>query len=164
MAKKITTRWLASISDGSIALEGKAPFHVIPGELSPWLRLQRYLADNKLRITGLRIQVEVDGQPIRTYNSPSLSPKSRWSYLNPVLPIRFDYFRRYARPFLAMDVKPGGSMEGIQATGPEEKHIEIHTIYPGFTLITIVEETEGNESWTVIIPNTEIKAGEGVGI
>jgi hypothetical protein len=152
MAKKITTRWLASLSDGTIVIEGKPPFHLIPGENSPWLRLQRYIAENHLKITGLRVQVEVEGQPIRTYNSPSLSPKSRWSHLNPSLPERFNYFRRIARPFMPMEVKPDGRIEGVTSSGPEEKHIEIHTIYPTFTVITIVEETEGNESWTIVVP------------
>lgn len=148
----IQARWLASLSDGSIAIEGKLPYQEIPDEPSPWQRLQLDLARAHTHITGIRIQLEKDGQPIRTYNLPSTSPKQKWGHLNPMLPIRFNYFRRVSRKILPMNVLPDGRIEGYMGDAQTDRFIEIHAIYKDFTLITIVEENEGNESWSIIVP------------
>lgn len=147
---QVKARWLVSLSNGETAIEGKSPFEEIIGELSPWQKLTRYLASNKLTITGIRIQVDVDELPTRTFNLPSLSPKAKWQNLKPILPTGFNYFRRVEQTMLADSVDE----EGIHGLRAKDQHhfIEIHAYYPTFTLLVIVDEDEGNESWSMIIP------------
>lgn len=138
------TKWLASLSDGSTAIEGIEPFHVIPGELSPWLRLQNHLIVCDLYITGMRIQVEKPGDATRTYNLPShnTTPEGkheRWRSLRPLLPESYNYFRWVTR-----DIVPGST---------EQRQIEVRAVYEGFTVSLFVDENEGNESWVVIHEN-----------
>jgi hypothetical protein len=150
MANNVKARWLVSLSNGETAIEGKTPYEEILGELSPWQRLIRYIALNKLRITTIRIQVEVDNLPVRTFNLPSLSPKAKWGNLKPILPTGFNYFRRVEQTLTPESIDETG-MHGLHPTG-EAHFIEIHAYYPEFTLVTIVDEDTGNESWSLIIP------------
>jgi len=143
--KKVVSRWLASLSDGSVAIEGKLPFEEIPDEPSPWQRLLLHLAKNKLEITGLRIQIEKEGEPVRTFNLPSKSPKQKWAELKPLIPVGFNYFRRVQR-----SMEPIESNFGNLRLGKEYHFIEIHAIYKDFTLVLIVDENEGNECWTIL--------------
>lgn len=141
----IKARWLASLSDGTTAIEGKPPFEEIPGEPSPWQKLSLHLARNGLEITGLRIQVEREGEPVRTFNLPSKSPKQRWASLKPLLPSGFNYFRRVEQ---FMEPTPDGKLQLAQG----RRFIEIHARYPDFDLVLIVDEDEGNECWTMVLP------------
>lgn len=61
------TYWKISLSDGSTFYEGKAPFEYIKGELSPYQRLLKHLAANKVFITSMAL---VNGS--KTYHLPSL--------------------------------------------------------------------------------------------
>ena len=70
----VKARWLASLSDGSTAIEGVPPFDTIKGEDKPWPKLQKHLKDNNLTITGMRIQVSKDDEAVRTYVLPSIMP------------------------------------------------------------------------------------------
>lgn len=146
----VKARWLVSLSNGDTAIEGKAPYEEIEGELSPWQRLIRFIALNKLHITTIRIQVEVDDLPTRTFNLPSLSPKAKWGNLKPILPSGFNYFRRVEQSLQAESVDQDG-VHGLHPTS-EIHFIEIHAYYPTFTLVTIVDEDTGNESWSLIVP------------
>jgi hypothetical protein len=143
---RIISRWLAYLSDGSVAIEGKHPYEEIPNEPSPWQRLLLHLAKNKLEITGLRIQIEKEGEPVRTFNLPSKSPKQKWADLKPLIPIGFNYFRRVQRTMEPID----GDFGNLRL-GNEYHFIEIHAIYKGFTLVLIVDEDTGNESWSLIL-------------
>jgi hypothetical protein len=142
---KIISRWLAYLSDGSVAIEGKYPFEEIPNEPSPWQRLLLHLAKNKLQITGLRIQIEKGGS-VRTFNLPSKSPKQKWADLKPLIPIGFNYFRRVQR-----SMEPIEGDFGNLRLGNEYHFIEIHAIYDDFELVLIVDEDTGNESWSLIL-------------
>lgn len=147
---QIKARWLVSLSNGETAIEGKAPYEEIIGELSPWQRLARYIALNHLHITTIRIQVDIEGLPTRTFNLPSLSPKAKWGNLKPMLPTGFNYFRRIEQTLTPESVDEEG-LHGMHPTG-EAHFIEIHAYYPTFELVTIVDEDTGNESWSLIVP------------
>lgn len=152
MANNIKARWLVSLSNGETAIEGKTPYEEIVKELSPWQRLIRFVALNKLRITTIRIQVEVEGQPTRTFNLPSLSPKAKWGNLKPILPSGFNYFRRIEQTMIPEYVDETG-IHGLHPDPSGVKNfIEIHAFYPTFNLVTIVDEDTGNESWSMIVP------------
>lgn len=137
----VRTKWLASLSDGSTAIEGVAPFEMVPGELSPWLKLKAHMASCGISITGMRIQVEKPGEATRTYNLPSLNKTpagnhEKWVTLRPRDPARYDYRRWVTRT--------------ITCDGSERHHIEIRAEYDGYAVSLFVDEDEGNESWVVV--------------
>jgi len=147
----VKAKWLASLSDGAMAIEGTPPFDVIPGELSPWLRLQEHLTASGLHITGLRIQVEKPGESIKTYNLPSyradtLSGKhERWQFIQPMQPLSYNYGR------VAEASWGGGRAGAIRGRVP---HIFICAEYETFTVYLFVDQIEGAESWVVVRENT----------
>lgn len=151
----IKARWLVSLSNGDTAIEGKPPYEEIEGELSPWQRLIRYLSFNKLSITGIRIQLDSDTNPTRTFNLPSLSPKAKWINRKPILPIGFNYFRTVEQVMTVESVDEKGQINGLERKENLDTHyIEIHAYYPTFTLVFIVDEDTGNESWAMILPKS----------
>lgn len=44
--------WKVSLNNGESFQEKQKPFDIIPGELSPWKRLEKYVQDNNLAITS----------------------------------------------------------------------------------------------------------------
>lgn len=86
------------------------------------------------------------------FTLPSMSPKAKWASLNPLLPEKFEYFRRI-RQYLESDseaLKDGKVM--LTPSNADEKYIEIYAIYKDFKLVLIVNENTGNESWTMVLP------------
>lgn len=140
--KKVSVKWLASLSDGYTAVEGKYPFEVRPGEVKPWKRLQKYTASRLRHITGMRIQVYRKGEAIRTYNLPSLniSPSGRHKKFKKLLP-------RIPREFKAQRI-----LHTFRFGPPrgDETFLEVMAIYDGYALSIIVDEQEGTEIWTSI--------------
>ena len=135
----VTTKWLASLSDGTTAIEGISPFAEIDGELSPWQKLMAHISTLGLRITGLRIQVSKTSEATRTYNLPNctVTPKGnheRWNTLSPIQPSNYNYFRWVTQSM----------------TGEAKKQIEIRAYYPTHIVSLFVDEDEGNESWVVV--------------
>ena len=145
----VTAKWLASLSDGATAIEGIPPFEVIPGELSPWLRLQEHLKASDLHITGLRIQVEKPGESIKTYNLPSYRADSlsgeheRWRFIRPLQPLSYNYGR-------VAEASWGGRGDMVRGRVP---HIFISAEYENFTVYLFVDQLEGAESWVLIHEN-----------
>lgn len=148
---KVTAHWLASLSNGETAIEGKTPYNEIAGIESPYQRLRLYCSKNKLLITNIRLQIQVDDQPVRTFNLPSLSPKAKWLNRKPIMPIAFDYFRTVEQDMKAEPAE-GGYMVKRNPEG-DRRYIEAHAIYEDYKLVIIVDEDEGNESWSMILPN-----------
>jgi len=140
----VRTRWLASLSDGTTVIEDEGKF-IGDSVASPWAKLLRYLKENSLIITGLRVQVEKDDEAIRTYNLPSHGVDSKtgqhekWQIF-PVIPVRYDY---------------GRWITSLGAAGRKGtlRHIEIKAIYKDYVVSLFVDENEGNESWVVIHEN-----------
>lgn len=148
----IKARWLVSLSDGTMALEDKHPYENIPGQVSPYQRMIRHVRENKLDISGIRIQIEKEGEATRTYNLVSKSPKQKWGGLSPMIPNELTYKRRVQQSGTAEPNEQGGY--DVQTGSLIETHfIEIHAIYDNFSLVTIVDEDSGTESWSLIIPN-----------
>lgn len=136
----VKAKWLASLSNGTTVVEGIFPFDVVGDKSSPWLQLQDHIKENDIHVTGLRIQVEKDGEATRTYNLPSFNcSKSgiheKWATIKPLMPIGYNYFRRIRRSL---------------TTSEEHKYIQIVAIFPEFKMSLIVDEDEGNESWVVV--------------
>ena len=142
----VTAKWLASLSDGATVIEGTPPFEVIPGELSPWLRLQEHLKESGLHITGLRIQVERPGESIKTYNLPSYRADTysgkheRWPFIRPMQPLSYNYGR-------VAEASWGGRGDMVRGRVP---HIFICAEYETFTVYLFADQLEGSESWVVV--------------
>jgi hypothetical protein len=139
----VRTKWLASLSDGTTIIEDEGKF-VGDEESSPWAKLLKHLDENGLTVTGLRVQLEKDGEAIRTYNLPShrmdekTGQHEKWRVF-PVIPKRYDYFRWVS------------SKCGEQLLS---KHIEIRAIYDRYSVSLFVDELEGNEAWVVVHNNS----------
>lgn len=136
----VTSKWLAALSDGTTAVEGKDAFAAVKGELSPWQKLLRYQDEHGVHITGMRVQISKPGEATRTYNLPSFNktPKGnheKWVTLYPRDPGTYSY-RRWVTCSLTAE--------------EDRHHIEIRAEYADFAVSLFVDEDEGNESWVVI--------------
>ena len=136
----VKTKWLAALSDGTMAVEGVAPFAEVKDELSPWQKLLAYLAEHDVHITGMRVQVSKCGEATRTYNLPSFNKTpegnhEKWVTLYPRDPASYTY-RRWVTCSLT--------------TKEERHHIEVCAHYADFSVSLFVDEDEGNESWVVV--------------
>ena len=146
----VDTKWVASLSDGSTAIEGVEPFDEVSGGISAWQQLKQHIFDNNLHITGMRIQATKLGHPTYTYNLPSLGSSNlrangkhrKFRHIKPTQPISYDYFR-YIETDMYQKYK-------------EERYIEIRAIYEDFTVSLFVDETEGSESWVAIHDNLKL--------
>ena len=137
----VRTKWLASLSDGATIIEREGLVAEVPGGLSSWQQLLRYLEEKNLHITGMRIQASQSGGPVQTYNLPSFNrtPKGnheRWVTLKPISPISYNYFRWVTK--------------ALSDSTSARHQIEIRAIYTDFTVSLFVDENEGNESWVVV--------------
>lgn len=138
---QIKIRWLASLSDGSTAIEGEPPFHSVRGELSPWGKLLKHIEESGHKITGMRVQIERDGLPTMTINLPSLRTDGRsgrherYTHITPRLPIRFEQGRR---------------IEGTVGGAVDWSHLFIAAVYEDYEVIIFVDEKDGNEAWIVV--------------
>ena len=142
----VETKWIASLSDGSTAVEGTPPFDD-EYTISAWQKLRRHMDRNHLHITGMRVQATVEGQPTRTYNLPSMKitqagRHERFHTLSPHIPLNYNYYRWVEGDIYNME--------------PEKRHIEIRAIYEDFTVSLFVDEIEGTESWVVVHDNHKL--------
>jgi hypothetical protein len=124
-------RWVAGLSNGEIAVEGNGKFEELPGELSPWQKLQKYLQDNNLEITSLKIQIRG-----RSYNLPSNSPR-----FGGEIPVKYNYFRKIVGD-LSM------TLANVEVV---ERYICIEAIYDKYKIQLWVDETFKDEAWISVI-------------
>jgi hypothetical protein len=82
-----TIRWVAGLSNGETAVEGKGQFVKTAQDLSPWRRLLRYIEQNNLEIISLRI---VCGD--QSFMVPSM--KTSYRFYDGLLPSRLFHFHR----------------------------------------------------------------------
>lgn len=150
----IKTRWLASLSNGETAIEGKERFAEIASEQSPWQKLLHYIGKNKLSITSLRIQVEKDGKTVNTFHLPTKSGGYRFSHLSSLKPIQFNYHRRLVQDVTAEQLASGRIDINTDAVSTE-KFIEIDAIYDSVVMRILVDENTGTNSWVQLIPKNE---------
>jgi hypothetical protein len=130
-------RFQVSLSNGETFYEGKGEYSDLPGQLSPWQRLERYTLEKKLSITSLSLYTE-DGQ---TFNLPS-------SGKNP----KFQIFTKLEKPldynvcrYLARDIDQDGAKISDLFTVAE-------AIYPTYKLQIWVDEKNVRNSWAAVIP------------
>lgn len=119
------TRWKVGLSNGQTVTEGVSK----KGELSPWLTLQKYLADNDLTITSLSL---IHGS--RTFNLPSLgnNPKFRAFYTDKK-PVSYNF----------------GRVIGL-GKSESDMFARIQAIYEHATLELWVDENRPDNCWVNI--------------
>jgi hypothetical protein len=141
MDSKHNVLFQVSLSNGETFFEGKGEYQEIPGQLSPWQRLNKYLAENKLFITSLSLYTK-DG---RTFNLPSAGKCPRFKFFAEAQkPIDFNFFRAISREMTFI--------------GQEAKEVEIsdwftvaEAIYPDYKLQLWVDENNTRNSWVLAI-------------
>ena len=139
----VKARWLASLSDGSTAIEGVPPFDTIKGEDKSWPKLQKHLKDNNLTITGMRIQVTKDNEAVRTYVLPSIMPegaKGKFRAKKYVSPLRYTVNR----------IAEGRLSDGSGEILITRTYLEVAAIYGlGGILSIMVDELDGTDCYIV---------------
>lgn len=123
-----SARWFASLSNGENAVEGAGKFEKIAGELSPWQKLQAYINENNITITGM--QIRIDG---REYTLPSINPK-----FGGETPLSYKFGRKVAADMLS------DKMGDLQLA---EMHIFITAVYKDVEVTLLVDEMGRRNSW-----------------
>jgi len=139
--------WQVSLSNGETFFENKGRFVEIPNELSPWQKLYKYIAENKLLITSLSLYTN-DG---RTFNLPSAGKNPKFKPFNDApKPIDYNFFRAIAREFTGMQ-------EGNKATIINTKISDWFTIieasYPSYKLQLWVDNRNTKNCWVLVVKN-----------
>lgn len=133
-------RWKIGLSDGTNYIEGNAPFDVIQGELSPWLRLQDHIKDNNLTIKSLSlIELFPDAQDNRTFNLPSAgkNPKFR-AFDMAEKPKDYNFFRMVA-----------GDINSKDQTKIDTEFAVIEAIYENHSVQLWVDERNTRNCWVL---------------
>lgn len=128
-------KWKASLSNGETFYEGKKPFELIVGELSPWERLKEYLTAKELSITSLSLYTDDS----KNFHLPSSGNNPRFKLFSEVeKPQGFRYQRQ-----MAVD------LWGKNA-GKEETIVSVWAIYADYELGIVINEDDSRSSWTIV--------------
>jgi hypothetical protein len=136
-------KWKVSLNNGETLYECKGDYQQIPGQPSPWQRLQKYISKNKLEITSLSLYTD-KGQ---TWQMPSAgsNPKFR-EFDNVEKPLDYDMCRKMAR-----------EAKVIKMVAKKAKVVEWYTVikafYKDYTLEVWVDELNPKSSWTIVRDN-----------
>ena len=122
-------QFVCGLSNGESLVEGRGKLARIPGEDSPWHKLQNYLKDNNLTINSFNLWV---GD--RHYNLPSVNPKFKG-----LVPKAYNCFRK-----MAYDAMAGGNENA-------EHYICAEAIYEDYKLQIWIDEQDTNKSWINIV-------------
>lgn len=122
--------WVATLSDGSTAVEHSGEYTVRPNERLPWVRLTKFAAENGLYLTSLRLNFNG-----RTIHMPRLN---------------FDRFnlndKSVAPLFYSIQYMIEGIMGGEQAI--ESKYfVDMIAHYSTYDVHYIQDVTDGENSW-----------------
>lgn len=87
---ELKVKFICGLSNGENLIEDKGILKRVEGEPSPWLKLQKYIKENDLKITSMSLQSKTDiGN--RHYHLPSQHPR-----FGGEVPIGYNCFRWYA--------------------------------------------------------------------
>lgn len=122
------------LSNGEMITEGKGNYQRIDGELSPWLRALRYIAETGMKITSLSLYAG-DGQ---RWNLPSAGKNPRFKELGDfAVPIGFNFFRK-----AGLDYTSAGEPT------TEERFAVAEAQYPDGRIMQIWINDETMNAWT----------------
>ena len=134
MADAQEVRWVATLSDGSTAVEHSGEFQVVPGKRTPWWRLTELLGERGLHLTSLRLNFQ--GRTIHM-------PRANFD--------RFDLNNVSVAPlFYSLCYHAEGEIDQITGHFEQTKFVELSAHYPEFDVSYIQDITNGNNSWIVV--------------
>jgi hypothetical protein len=128
-----TINWVATLSDGSTATEHSGEYTILSGERKPWVRLTRFLADNDLHLTSLRLNFRgrTIHMPRQNFGRFGLNEQSR-----PPLFYSLAYF-------LEGEINEAGEFG--------EKHfVDLVAHFAKFDVHYVHDLQEGNTSWVLV--------------
>lgn len=138
--------FIASLSNGETYTEGKGDYAWLPGLKSPWNRLVRYSAENKLTITSISLFTPGGA----TYTLPPAGGKPRFKAFTELTPeekpIDFEVKRFIARN---IDVGVANKKAEVKNWAVEEFYTIAEAIYKDHVLQIWVDEINNRHSWTV---------------
>lgn len=125
-------RWIATLSDGTTAVEHSGEYQVVPGQRKPWVRLCEFAADNDLHLTSLRLNFRG-----RTIHMPR--PKfDRFGFdVNNRAPL--SYSLQY---HLEGEIDEAGAFS-------QAHFIDLAAHYENL-VVHFIQELDGNNSWVVV--------------
>lgn len=135
--------FIAGLSNGETATEGKGNFAEIEGALSPWQRLLRYCAEKQVAITSLMLAT-ADG---RRWHLPSMgnSPKFK-AMMDAPKPTGVRMFRK-----AAMDLNMTPKKE-VEEGEWGDLFTCLEAIFEdGRKLQVWVSEAENHPSWSIVV-------------
>jgi len=127
-------RWVATLSDGTTAVEHSGEYTVVPGQRKPWVRLCEFAGNNGLHLTSLRLNYKG-----RTIHMPR-EKLDRFS-LQDKIRAPLSYSLHY---HLEADMPIAG--------GPlnETHFINLVAHYPDDAVHYVQDITDGNNSWVIV--------------
>lgn len=133
-----SVRWVATLSDGTTAVEHTGEYQIIPGERKPWVRLCEFTTENGLHLTSLRLNYK--GRTIHM-------PRSKFD--------RFDMNERNRAPlFYALQYHIEGEfLENGEFS--QTNFVDLAAHYGDFAVHYIQDTTDGNNSWVLVTDGDE---------
>jgi hypothetical protein len=134
-----TFRWVATLSDGTSAVEHSGEYTIIPGERKPWVRLCEFAAEHDLHLTSLRL--DYGGLSVQM---PCIDSFDRFGYNENYFPARF-YSLSYHLE--------GEFDEMGQLT--QTNFVDLTAHFDEFEVHYIQDVTKGWDSWIVVTQGHE---------
>lgn len=129
-------KWVATLSDGSTAVEHTGEYKIIPGERKPWVRLVQFAGQNGLHLTSLRLNIRG-----RTIHMPRAN---------------FDRFgsvglKSVAPLFYSLNYIIEGTMNAVGiGTLQQDNYIDLIAHFPTYDVHYIQDTDKGNTSWVTV--------------
>lgn len=128
-------KWVATLSDGTTAVEHTGEYKIIPGERKPWVRLVNFAATNGLHLTSLRLNCRG-----RTIHMPRIG---------------FDKFgvigNKSVDPlFYSLNYIIEGTMDADGGSLVQDNYVDLVSHYPKFDVHYIQNIDNGGTSWVTI--------------
>lgn len=124
-------KWKASLSNGETLYEEKGDYLRLDGQLSPWMRLKKYIEDNNLTITSLALYTDNN----LNYSLPSIGKNPKFHQFESVVkPSKYNFYRVVGHD--------------VQST-EEEKFAVIEAYYEYAVLQIWVRESNPENSWSL---------------
>lgn len=124
-------KWKVSLSNGETLYEEKGDYLRLDGQLSPWMRLKKYIEDNNLTITSLALYTD----NAQSYNLPSNGKNPKFHQFESVIkPYKYDFYR----------------VVGHDVQSTEEEKFAVIEAYYKYTILQIwTSESNPENSWSL---------------
>jgi hypothetical protein len=126
-------KWVATLSDGTTAVEHSEDWKIIEGQRKPWVRLCQFAAEEGLHLTSLRLNFRG-----RTIHMPRMAFD------------RFDMNEQSLAPkFYSLQYHIEG--EFLDNGGfSQVDFVDLAAHYDGYVVHYIQDVSDGNTSWVVV--------------